>query len=157
MVTQILRLLDQIRISDSAKRHIQLLHQIDKVLQRNLDSINVNEKARVLIVMSQADQASGQGIRIVNMIIRDLQKRLEEFDENSVIYVLEAYKHLLDPSPQANYLFNKLNDTVTTLAQQNQELVTPNFLIQYLSAFHDLPNNRKLRAAQFESLLELLK
>lgn len=70
---------------------------------------------------------------------------------------MRAYQYIDPTTPKSGRLFNKLNDTVHSLAMQNTETVGVSFLMQYLSSFFELTAGRQLTKQQRKDIVKILE
>jgi hypothetical protein len=80
--------------------------------------------------------------RIIERLIKHIESRLNELEENDALNLIKAFQYLETDVPGSNRLFNKLNQTISDQALQNPQDVSLAFTIKYLSALNDLPSQR---------------
>lgn len=99
---------------------------------------------RLANVFSSASSVNVTRYSILDKLMIAIEEKLADLEERDVIILIKSYENI-DSSVLGNArLFNKLNKTVADLAAERKDEVDFGFLVNYLSAFFDLPNNRDL-------------
>ncbi len=147
------------RVDNALESYEKLLKNMEIQLRKQevFDLIPIKKQAELVFIFAEAYRANFFKYNIMDKLILNLEKNFESLEEKEVIQLINAYKSM-NPSVVANSrMFFKITDTVSKLAVENIEMVNASFLMNYLSAFYDLPKSRQLTKEQNDSLVEILE
>ena len=114
-----------------------MVGRIERVLRKEdyLSILTPNQSARLLKIFAQASHILVQDMPILESLVRQLQKNLDNLRENDVITILKAYQYLNRDVRFSNRLLQDLNSTVVATAVENKDQVSLGFLLNYLHQF----------------------
>lgn len=97
----------------------RLIRVIENYMKKdsNIASLTTNQTVRFLKVFAEAGDVNMLKYSIVDKLISNIEKNIQEIEDSDVIYVLQAYKYLDLTIPKSGKLFVKLTETVTELAK----------------------------------------
>lgn len=82
---------------------------------------------------------------------------MSELEEQDVLKLQQAYIYLPENISGQGQLYAKLNQIVIDQALNNQDDVSLNFLLRYLSTFFDLSNRRGLSAESMKKIFSMFE
>eukprot|EP00347_Sterkiella_histriomuscorum_P010629 403375536 len=144
-LTSIVRLLDSLMASNSGIAQLsRLVKSLETLLRQNenINLLSLSQVVRLLRIFSYSQQVNLQKHIILERLVKIIDSKIEELEEQDVLNLQQAYIYLPTEIPRSNILYNKLNQTVCEQAIENSADVSINFLQRYLSTFFDLSDAR---------------
>jgi len=85
-------------------------------LQENFNMLSLQQTVRLLKVFSYSQHINLNKHRIIEKLVRSIESKMDELEENDVINLLNAYVYLEGDVPKSSVLFNKINTVVSNQA-----------------------------------------
>lgn len=74
--------------------------------------LSMNQVVRLLKIFSYSQHLNHNRHSIIEKLVKIIDSKIEELDEQDVINLLKSYQYLPSDIPRSNILFNKLNQMV---------------------------------------------
>jgi hypothetical protein len=111
-LVSIVRLLDSLNATkDGLSNMIRLVQGLEGILikSNNYQLISLSQAVRCLGIFSHAQELSSKRFSILDRLVRSIDSRIEELEEQDVLKLQKAYVHLPEYVPGSYHLFNKMN------------------------------------------------
>ncbi|CDW71104.1 UNKNOWN [Stylonychia lemnae] len=159
-LNSVTRLLDSLFNSEQGIEQLdRLVRKLEGLLrqQENFNMLNISQIVRLTKIFAYSQHVNLNKHRIIEKLIRHIETKMEDLEENDVINIMNAYVYIQGDVARSQILFNKLNSVVSNQAIQNQQDVSASFLMRYLSVFYDLPSGKHLGKNIENNLVQLLE
>ena len=159
-LVSVVRLLDSLNATkDGLQSMIKLVLGLEQILIRsnNYQLISTSQAVRCLGIFAHAQELSNKRFTIIDRLVRSVDSKIDELEEQDVLKLQKAYVYLPEYVPGSFHLFNKMNSIVCDQALNYKDDVSLIFLQRYLSTFFDLSAKRDLDASVATQLLQLFE
>lgn len=111
-LTSAVRLLDSLMASEYGIEQLdRLVRKLESLLrvQDNFQLLTLSQAVRLTRVFAYSQQVNLHKHRILEKLVKHIDSRLNELEENDAINLLRAYTYIEGDVPGSTRLFNKLN------------------------------------------------